>query len=68
MGSRQKLNKLHLMGDVVLAGVFGAVVNSWLAFFVALAVLVGLDVHTGAVRPRIATRGMEKHRKRKEKT
>lgn len=51
MGSRQKLNQLHLMGDVVLAGVVGAVVNSWLAFFVALAILVVLDVHAGAIRP-----------------
>lgn len=51
MKAREKLNKLHLGGDVVLAGVAGMVAGSWLVFIVAVAVLVGLDVHTGQIRP-----------------
>lgn len=51
MGSRQKLNRLHLVGDVGLAAVAGVVIGSWLAFLLALIVLVGLDIHVGAIRP-----------------
>lgn len=50
MGARTKLNRLHLGGDMVLAGIASIVASSWLVFFVALALLVGLDVHTGQIR------------------
>ncbi len=51
MNARQKLNRLHLAGNVLLAGVVGTFTQSWLAFLSALAVLVGLDLYTGNVRP-----------------
>lgn len=52
MGARQKLNRVSLMGDAVLAGIAGALMNSWLAFFAVLALLIGLDVHAGDIRPK----------------
>lgn len=51
MGARAKLNRLHLSGDVTLAAVAGTVAGSWLVFFVALVIFVGIDVHTGQIRP-----------------
>lgn len=50
MGARQKLNRFHLVGDIFVAALIGMFAQSWIAFFLALAML-GLDVHTGAVRP-----------------
>lgn len=52
MGARQKLNRMNLAGDVALAGVLGMVVQSWLAFFLGLALLVAFDVRAGAIRPK----------------
>lgn len=51
MGSRQKLNRLHLMGNIVLAGLAGVVVDSWSVFLLSLVGLVALDLHGGAIRP-----------------
>ena len=56
MGARQKLNRLHLAGDVGLAGLVGLLAQSWAAFMVALAVLGGCDLHARHLRPRKANR------------
>ncbi len=51
MSARKRLNRLHLSGDILLAGVVGMLMQSWPALFLTLAVLVGLDLYTGDVRP-----------------
>lgn len=56
MNARRKLNQLHLTGDIVLAGIAGMIAQSWWIFFLALAVLVGLDLHAGQIRPQGRTR------------
>lgn len=63
MGARQQLNRLHFAGDIALATVAGILVHSWTAFFLALAVLVGLDLHTRAIRPRRLARQAELEQK-----
>ncbi len=50
MSARKKLNRLHLSGDILLAGVVGMLMQSWPALFLTLALLVGLDLYIGAVR------------------
>ena len=52
VNARRKLNAVHIAGDVLLAGIGGLLLRSWPLFFVALAVLIGLDLHTGRVRPK----------------
>ena len=51
MNARRKLNHLHLIGDILLAGIVGLLLQSWLACFLALAVLLGLDLYAGQIRP-----------------
>ena len=50
MTARQKLNRLHLSGDIMLAAIAGMVAGSWWVFAVGVVVLVALDIHTGQVR------------------
>lgn len=64
MGARQKLNRFHLVGDIFVAALVGILAQSWIAFFLALAVLLGLDMHTGAVRPRRRHSDSSKERSR----
>ena len=50
MGARTKLNQIHLLGAVGVATIVGVLVQSWTAFFVAVAVLVGGSIYGGDVR------------------
>jgi len=50
MGARGKLNEAFLLGSALLAGVVGTLVESWLVFFVALGVLLGLNLYVGDIR------------------
>jgi hypothetical protein len=51
MAARAKLNTFYAGWAVFLAGFVGLVVNSWVAFGVALAVVVVLQVEAGHIRP-----------------
>jgi hypothetical protein len=50
MGTRQKLNAVNFLGCVAVAGIVGAVFQSWLGFSLALASLVACHLHTGEIR------------------
>ena len=50
MGARTKLNQIHLLGAVGIAAIVGVLVQSWVAFFIAVAVLVGGAIYAGDVR------------------
>jgi hypothetical protein len=50
MGARAKLNSVYLTGSLVIAGVLGAVSESWTVFAVAAVVLVGCSVHDRGIR------------------
>jgi hypothetical protein len=50
MSARTQLNAMYGYGSVFLAAVVGACANSWSAFAVALAVVLGMNVHAGRIR------------------
>jgi hypothetical protein len=50
MNARQKLNQVYATGAIVVAAVVGAALNSWWAFGVGLAVLLGLTAWGGSIR------------------
>jgi len=50
MGVRHKLNQIHLLGAVGIAGIVGVLIQSWAAFFIAAAVLIGGSIYSGDVR------------------
>jgi len=50
MGARTKLNSVYLTGSLVIAGVLGAVSQSWTAFVVAAVVLIACSIHDGGIR------------------
>jgi hypothetical protein len=50
VGAREKLNGVHLLGAIAIAGILGALAESWLVFFIAAAVLVAVEIHAGNVR------------------
>jgi hypothetical protein len=51
MSARHKLNAGYTAWAVIGAGVAGLVFQSWWAFLVGLAVLVGLHLQAGNIRP-----------------
>lgn len=51
MGARHKLNQAALNGCLIAGGLVGLLSRSWLVFFIATAVLVGLSLHGGEIRP-----------------
>jgi hypothetical protein len=50
MHARQKLNQIYASGAIVVAAAVGAALNSWWAFGVGLAVLLGLNTWCGSIR------------------
>ena len=68
MNARQKLNRIYATGAIVVAAVVGAGPNSWWAFGVGLAVLLGLNTRGGRPGwPRPAGRGSEGRRPARER-
>jgi hypothetical protein len=51
MGARQKLNRGYFNGSLLLAALAGGLLHSWLAFALALAVLIALNLFAGEIRP-----------------
>ena len=54
MGARSKLNQAFFTGSLLLAGAAGWLAQSWLVFFLALAVLLAANFYDGEIRPRKA--------------
>jgi hypothetical protein len=50
MGARTKLNAIHAMIAVGIAGAMGLATGSWLVFGLALGFLIAVKVHSGAIR------------------
>ncbi len=50
MGAKHKLNETYIVGSIALAGIIGGLAESWIAFFIAAAVLIGAAVYKGDVR------------------
>jgi hypothetical protein len=51
LGARQKLNRIHFLGSLVLAVVGGWAFQSWAVFALALLLSVALDLAAGDFRP-----------------
>ena len=51
MSARQKLNQGYIQGSLVIAGAIGVACESWVVFWIAALILVGLGTHAGAIRP-----------------
>ncbi len=56
MGARQKLNGIVIQACLILGGVIGLGSQSWIVFFIATIVLLGLSLYGGEIRPN-ANRG-----------
>ena len=52
MSARQKLNAAYIQGGLIVAAFVGALVQSWVVFAIAAAVLIGLSLLGGEIRPR----------------
>ena len=50
MGARHKLNKVHVIGSLGLAGLLGLATGSMAVFVVAGAVMIGAAIYTGDIR------------------
>jgi len=62
MGARLKLNTGFFNSSLLLAAVVGGLTQSLPVFFVALAVLLGLNLYAREIRPQKTTR-RDGHRK-----
>lgn len=52
MRTRQKLNAGYFNGSLILAGAIGWLTQSWLAFLLAVVVLLGLNLYRNEIRLR----------------
>ena len=50
MGAREKLNRIHVIGSLGLAGLLGLATGSVAVFVIAGAVMIGASVCTGEIR------------------
>jgi hypothetical protein len=50
MGAKEKLNSVHIIGGLGMAGLLGLMTGSWAVFAVAGAVLIGAAIHSGEIR------------------
>jgi len=48
--AKHKLNQAHINGAFVLAGIVGLGSGSFVVFFLALAVCLGMSFHSGGIR------------------
>jgi hypothetical protein len=51
MPARKKLNQAYFLVSVFLAALIGWAGQSWLVFFVALAILLTGNIYSGQIRP-----------------
>lgn len=52
MGARTTLNGIYVTSALCMAAMFGTATGSWLVFVISLGVLIGIRIHSGAIRPR----------------
>ncbi len=50
MGARQKLNAAYFCGTLVIATMVGSIAQSFVAFGVAFAILLGVGLYAGDIR------------------
>ena len=48
--AKHKLNQAHLNGSLLVAGIIGLGSGSFVVFFLALAVCIGMSFHSGGIR------------------
>ena len=48
--AKNKLNQAHVNGALIVSGLVGLGSQSFLVFFVALAIFLGLSYHSGGIR------------------
>ncbi len=48
--AKHKLNGAYVIGSVLIAGLIGGAFGSWFVFFLALGVLVAINIHDGSIR------------------
>ncbi len=49
-GAKEKLNGAHINGALVISSFIGLGSQSFLAFFLALAICLGVSYHSGGIR------------------
>jgi len=50
MGAKQKLNRIHTLGALAVAGLIGGIAGSWAVFFVVATVLWLAALISGDIR------------------
>jgi len=50
VGAREKLNSVHILGAMGIAGLLGLATGSWTVAVIAGAVIVGMSLHKGDIR------------------
>lgn len=50
MGAKQKLNNVHVMGSLVVAGIIGGLTGSWAVFAAVAIVLLAAAYESGDIR------------------
>jgi hypothetical protein len=50
MGARTKLNEIHAIIAISIAGILGFATGSWLVFGLVLGVLIAAKLYSGAIR------------------
>jgi len=52
LNARKKLNSVNVAGSLIVSAIVGAAAQSWLVFGGTAAVLLGLGLHDGGIRPK----------------
>ncbi len=65
MSARHKLNQGYVQGCLAIAALIGAVCQSWIIFGIAAAVLIGLSMHSGEIRPTPGRSGKQRDKRRR---
>jgi hypothetical protein len=48
--AKNKLNQANFNGSIIISGLVGLSSESFVVFFIALAICLGMSYHTGAIR------------------
>ena len=50
MGARTKLNGANVLGAGFVAGLIGALFQSWIVFLIVFAIIAAVAMHDGSIR------------------
>ena len=51
MGARHKLNSAYINGALIIAGLFGLLLENWTVFMIVVIIQIASSVYLGDIRP-----------------